>query len=396
MNLMEESMPILNDVIQSEISKLNEEYAESTEGPRGVIIDKSVSRPNFNLDTAPFIHSRDRTVLNNKMQSLLMGRLSSETSEANSSLQAAETTRSKSTRSHQSVDASLGCMLNKKLTVHDLGRSDERRIALQILFLFVLRHHCPKKYPTLESFLAAYPSLRDQAHTEQVKLHSNGNWFDLALLTIKPQNNKSFLMRVIPRMAEGYKAKYITGSGESILTRDRVLIFRVEGDCKPIRRAPRNRSRFGFGLSRRASKRAKSNGMNDATVLQAVLELSRKEMGESSSVPSSEKDNTPPMPQNCPLDILANSALSGITHVDYFNGLLHSLPHKKANEHHDHVFPADNDVSAVPPIAVDGKHTIQDTVISYTSRGKVGTKYGGIFKKMISMEKKARAIAPET
>ena len=101
------------------------------------------------------------------------------------------------------------------------------------------------------------------SHAEQVKLHSNGNWFDLALLTIKPQNNKSFLMRVIPRMAEGYKAKYITGSGESIQTKDRVLIFRVEGDCEPIKRAPRNRSRFGrFGSSRRASKRAKSNGMN--------------------------------------------------------------------------------------------------------------------------------------
>ncbi len=386
MNVMEESMPILNDVVQSEISKLNEEYGESMEGPRrpGVIIDESVFRSKVNLDTAPFIHSRHRAALNNKIESLLMER-QAETSEANSSLQAAETTRSQSTRSHQGVDEILGFMLNKKLTVHDLGRSDERRIALQILFLFVLRHHCPKKYPTLESFLAAYPSLRDRAHAEQVKLHSNGNWFDLALLTIKPQNNKSFLMSVIPRMAEGYKAKYITGSGESIQTKDRVLIFRVEGDCEPIKRAPRNRGSFGLSSSHRASKRAKSNGMSDATVLQSVFELSRKDMGESSSVPPCETDSTPPIPQTGLLDVLTNSALSGITHVDYFNDLIH----KKAKEHHDHVFPADNDLSAVPPIAVDGGRTIQGTVTGYTSRGKVGIKYGGIFKKMMSMENKA-------
>ena len=50
-------------------------------------------------------------------------------------------------------------------------------------------------------------------------------------------------MSVVPRHVEGPNAQYITGSGQTQATADRVLIYETEGDVKPIRRGkPRCRS----------------------------------------------------------------------------------------------------------------------------------------------------------
>jgi len=48
-------------------------------------------------------------------------------------------------------------------------------------------------------------------------------------------------MSLIPRICEGRAAKYVTGSGESVPTADRVHIYRVEGGHAKVSRLPRQR-----------------------------------------------------------------------------------------------------------------------------------------------------------
>jgi hypothetical protein len=64
---------------------------------------------------------------------------------------------------------------------------------------------------------------------------------DLAFYTIQPRNNKTFMLNIIPRIVEGRNARYITGSGQTKSTADRVSIFRREGNCEKIKRPPRRR-----------------------------------------------------------------------------------------------------------------------------------------------------------
>lgn len=64
---------------------------------------------------------------------------------------------------------------------------------------------------------------------------------DLAFYTIQPRNNKTFILNLIPRITEGRSARYITGSGQTKPTTDRVNLFRLEGNCEKIKRPPRRK-----------------------------------------------------------------------------------------------------------------------------------------------------------
>ncbi len=124
------------------------------------------------------------------------------------------------------------------------GKSDDRCKLLKQLFMYCLRQFIPTKYKNNATFLLAsgYVQLKDRPPADITKLRQCANWFDLILHTIKSQNNKSFLVSFVPSLSEGHQAKYITGSGESRATTDRVNIFRHEGQVVKISREPRNRS----------------------------------------------------------------------------------------------------------------------------------------------------------
>lgn len=94
---------------------------------------------------------------------------------------------------------------------------------------------------TLESFLAKYPELKDRSPVEQERLRHTANWMDLTFYTIQPRNNKTFVLNLIPRIVEGRNARYITGSGQTKPTADRVNLFRIEGSCEKIKRPPRRK-----------------------------------------------------------------------------------------------------------------------------------------------------------
>jgi hypothetical protein len=64
---------------------------------------------------------------------------------------------------------------------------------------------------------------------------------DLIFYALQPRNNKTFILNLIPRIVEGKNAKYITGSGQTKPTADRVNLFRAEGNCERIKRPPRRK-----------------------------------------------------------------------------------------------------------------------------------------------------------
>ena len=119
-------------------------------------------------------------------------------------------------------------------------------MTFQAMLLFLLRALVPVKYPTLASFLDAYPNFcasKGYPESELQKLHAVANWLDLVLFTLKPRNHKTFLLNLVPRLCEGRSAKYCTGSGETRATSDRVLIYRQEGNCEKVVRPPRKRKK---------------------------------------------------------------------------------------------------------------------------------------------------------
>jgi len=124
-------------------------------------------------------------------------------------------------------------------------KTDSYRLCLQKLFLFCLRRFIPLKYPGVEALLDVYPEFLNRDAAELKLLRDAANWFDLILHTIKSQNNKSFLIAFVPHLSEGRNAKYITGSGESQKTCDRICIFRKEGGVERVTRAPRVRKPKG-------------------------------------------------------------------------------------------------------------------------------------------------------
>jgi hypothetical protein len=127
--------------------------------------------------------------------------------------------------------------------IQELPKEDDRRHFLQSLFLFILRPLIPVKYSTTEVFLEEYPDFTKRSVIEIERLRITANWMDLVFYTLSPKNNKTFLISLIPRICEGGNVRYITGSGETKATADRVSIYRKEGNCVKILRPPRKRSR---------------------------------------------------------------------------------------------------------------------------------------------------------
>jgi len=105
--------------------------------------------------------------------------------------------------------------------------------------------HLPLPCPSDESidlFLEAYPDFIDRSLVEQKNLKSTAEWIHVSFFTLGPVNNKGFIIGLIPRLVEGAGSRYVTGSGETLQTRDRVKVFCTEGNFdKPKRIGKRAR-----------------------------------------------------------------------------------------------------------------------------------------------------------
>jgi hypothetical protein len=171
-----------------------------------------------------------------------------------------------------------------RMSFSEITKDNDIRLCFQALLLYLLRRRIPPKYETEESFLEKYPEYADRSPVERTRLRNSANWMVLTFHTIQPRNNKSFIMHLIPKLVEGKNARYITGSGQTKSTADRVHLFRTEGECEKIQRPPRKRKDAMMNESSddiAALEFATNNSINLNPVLGLASGISESNSGES-------------------------------------------------------------------------------------------------------------------
>jgi hypothetical protein len=112
--------------------------------------------------------------------------------------------------------------------------------ALWVALLYVLKNHLTMedfKYQTCEEFLEAYDGrFSSESDKEKNYLFQTANWMHLLFKMITARKNKGLALQVIPKVVEGFDVKYVTGSGQTKATANRVHVFEVEGNTKANQR----------------------------------------------------------------------------------------------------------------------------------------------------------------
>jgi len=92
------------------------------------------------------------------------------------------------------------------------------------------------KYKSMEDFLEKYPEMSVRDERERQRLLQTANWMHILFQIIPAKKNKGVALDVVPKFVEGYGATYITGSGQTRPTCDRVKIYECEGNVLPAKR----------------------------------------------------------------------------------------------------------------------------------------------------------------
>lgn len=116
------------------------------------------------------------------------------------------------------------------------------------------------KYPTLDSFLEHYDGkFAGETEQEVNNLWQTANWMNVLFGLIPARKNKGLVMQVVPKLIEGWEAKYVTGSGQTRFTANRVHIFEVEGNTKANHRGKHRMSGKKRGDAHSVSKSIQRN-----------------------------------------------------------------------------------------------------------------------------------------
>ena len=112
--------------------------------------------------------------------------------------------------------------------------------ALWVIFFSHLRRLNPPselKYQSVSSFLETYGGkFNDHPNDDQRLLCETANWMNEMFKYLSARKNKGLAIQMIPKLVEGWHAKYVTGSGQTKATADRVFIFEKEGGVQPAHR----------------------------------------------------------------------------------------------------------------------------------------------------------------
>jgi hypothetical protein len=107
------------------------------------------------------------------------------------------------------------------------------------------------KYQTLDQFIQAYDGwFQQESEAEIINLWQVANWMNILFKMITARKNKGLAMQVVPKLIEGWEVKYVTGSGQTRFTANRVHVFEVEGNTKA-----NHRSKFKSGKRRTEGRR---------------------------------------------------------------------------------------------------------------------------------------------
>lgn len=81
----------------------------------------------------------------------------------------------------------------------------------------------------IDSFKSSYPQFSNHDANELNTLHKTANLMAILLSIVTPRKSKGLAITIVPKVVEGIQAKYVTGSGQTKATADRVHIFETEG-----------------------------------------------------------------------------------------------------------------------------------------------------------------------
>ena len=146
-------------------------------------------------------------------------------------------------------------------------------IALWVLFFAITGEHYPTaqlKYQSLDAFLEAYDGYFNNLDPmEQELLKNEANWFNVVSVLLPPRMSKGLTIQVVPRLVEGWQAKYVTGSGQTETTKRRVFIFEKEGNVAPLVREGRSSRRTNVirkdKRTTKSSKKAKASSSSSSS-----------------------------------------------------------------------------------------------------------------------------------
>ena len=99
-----------------------------------------------------------------------------------------------------------------------------------------------------------------------------------------PKKNKGLAIQVIPKLVEGYSAKYITGSGQTHATADRVHIYEIEGCVRPFLRGKGGRKNKSNPASSYRNTSSFVSENSDVRFNKQVRKRKKRGIVESSSV----------------------------------------------------------------------------------------------------------------
>ena len=153
---------------------------------------------------------------------------------------------------------------------HNWTKESYMSVALWVLFFSITGEHYPTaqlKYQNVKSFLEAYEGyFNDMEPMEQETLKNEANWFKLVSVLLPPSKNKGLSIQVVPRLVEGWYAKYVTGSGQTDATKRRVHIFEKEGGVVPSGRGGRTAVSTKKKKPTKAARKTKPSSSKKSTV----------------------------------------------------------------------------------------------------------------------------------
>lgn len=124
---------------------------------------------------------------------------------------------------------------------------DERLLMLEVVVIILLSLHpekCTVKYVDNTALLLTYPEFQSiDGSVELDKLRSFANYMNFAFYFITPNYNRQHVFNIVTKITDGYGVKYITGSGSTKSTSDRVLIYNREGKIVPKPRPVRSKTK---------------------------------------------------------------------------------------------------------------------------------------------------------
>ena len=114
-------------------------------------------------------------------------------------------------------------------------------VALWVVFLRAMKtllyDEIHLKYNDVDDFLHAYEGQFDGLDPKELnRLMDTANWMAILLPMVVAKKSKGLALQVIPKMLEGFCVKYVTGSGQSKSTSNRVRIFEMEGNVQPCKK----------------------------------------------------------------------------------------------------------------------------------------------------------------